>query len=118
MTSLWHDKARQLRADGLPYDDIAGILGLDSSTIRRAISDGVKAAPRPKGYLRNPKDYYGIPHNPSSKPTVKRIQSQPVPKEIFDAAILAFARQEISREQLMFRITPQDKWRGKSWEEM
>lgn len=61
--------------------------------------------------------WYGAPHNPIAKPRLVRPPPSQVSQEVKNAALLAFARFEITREQLMFRITPQDKWRGKSWGE-
>jgi hypothetical protein len=110
-------ECQRLRAKGMTKAGIAKLLGISEHTVRLALASNeeeqeIQAKKKAKT------DYYGIWHNPQAKPIpVKRAPSQPISKEVKDAALLAFARFEINRAQLMFLITPQDKWRGKSWGE-
>lgn len=107
----------RLRDEGLTLTTIAKRLGISHNTVAYALTD---AAGRAKIIARKkPKDIgLGRIHSIAPPPRVPtRTPSIPISKEAKAAAILAFSRHEISREQLMFRITPQDKWRGKSWAE-
>jgi hypothetical protein len=106
----WHDECRRLRADGRTMRDISIRLGVSETAVRIVLIPGAREQRR--AYKQ---DYYGVRPLPRAKP-------QPVPRDIplkiskedKDAAIRAFAKQEITREDLMRRITPRDKWRGRS----
>lgn len=114
-------ECQRLFAEGLSKKQIAKHVGISDKTVLFSLASDERKAEileRSRNKKKTRAAYYGKPHNPPPKHKVKRTISQPVPKEVFDAAILAFAKHEISREQMMFRITPQHKWRGKSWEEM
>lgn len=110
-------ECKRLRAEGMTKAGIAKRLGVSEHTVRLALaSSEEKAEIQAKKEAKT--GYNGVWHNPPAKPIpVKRAPSQVISKEVKDAAILAFARFEITRDQLMFRITPQDKWRGKTWGE-
>jgi hypothetical protein len=106
----WHDECRSLRAEGRTMRDIAVRLGVSETAVRIVLIPGAREQRR--AYKQ---DYYGVRPLPRAKP-------QPVPRDIplkiskedKDAAILAFARGQIDRFELMRRITPRDKWRGRS----
>lgn len=118
---LHASECQRLHAEGMTKQQIAKHIGISDKTVRFSLaSDEEKAAilsRKTRHAKRKRPAYYGKPHNPPARPIVKRAPSQVISHEVKSAALLAFARFEISREQLMFRITPQDKWRGKSWEE-
>lgn len=118
---LHHSECQRLHAEGMIKQQIAKHIGISDKTVRFSLaSDEEKVgilARRQRHVKKNRPTYYGKPHNPPARPIVKRAPSQIISPEVKTAAVIAFAKYEITREQLMFRITPQDKWRGKSWEE-
>jgi hypothetical protein len=106
----WHDECRSLRAEGRTMRDISVRLGVSETAVRIVLTPGAREQRRAAK-----QDYYGVrPIRTSEQPPVKR-EPQRISKEAKYAAIRAFAKQEITREELMRRITPRDKWRGKSW---
>lgn len=113
-------ECQRLHAEGMTKQQIAKHIGISDKTVRFSLaSDEEKKAIlfRKTRHVKKRPVYYGKPHNPPARPIVKRVPSQVISPEVKNTALLAFAKHEITREQLMFRITPQDKWRGKSWEE-
>ena len=109
-------ECQRLRAEGMTKAGIAKRLGISEHTVRLALASNEEGA-EIQAKKKAKTDYYGIWHNPQAKPTLVKRESQAISKEAKDAALLAFAKFEITRAQLMFLITPQDKWRGKSWGE-
>jgi predicted transcriptional regulator len=112
-------ECRRLYAEGVSKTDIARRLGISHNTVAYALTDDAGRAKIIARKKISKVPSLGWVHSIDPVPREPRkISSSPISKEVFNAAILAFAKHEISREQMMFRITPQDKWRGKSWEEM
>ena len=101
MTAPWVDEASRLRTEGLTYTDIAGRLGKDESTIRRAIGvDG-----RRLYYTR--RDCYGTPHTPKATPKPpKREPQKPVPWEVKKLAFDAWLAGTITRDEMLDRAFP------------
>jgi hypothetical protein len=114
MTEPWHDECRRLRAEGLSQPEIALQLKRSSYAVRMVLHESAEQ----RMLLRRARDrHLAIVRKNAPKPV--SVQAEPSGKitpEIKREAILAFSRHEISRGELMLRITPRDKWsRGGLW---
>lgn len=117
-TDLYGDECRRLQAEGFRQFEIAKRVGISGSSVRYILADATlrEFILAQKRGGRAKKDYYGVHHNPLP-PVPKSVKPSPsvaITREIKDAACLAFAKGEITRTELMARITPRDKWRGVS----
>ncbi len=93
----WHAEAIKLRKDGWSTRAIAEKVGRSASTVRWALNE---SGEREKTANRVSKQRGCRPRQalPNRKPATKEDAKR--------AAILAFARHEIDRTELMARITP------------
>jgi hypothetical protein len=108
----WHDECRRLRADGLSLSEIGRRLGVSADRVAYVLDENGYRARRRTDSARR-RGSWNI-EDPVRRPTGP-IKRETISQEAKDAAIRAFAKQEITREELMRRITPRDKWRGRSW---
>jgi len=104
-TELYGDECRRLKAQGLNPRQIGKRIGISDTSVRYILAGSEKRAEI--NFNRRSSD--PKPKPPKPKPP------QQIAKDAKDAAIKAFARYEITREELMRRITPRDKWRGVSF---
>jgi hypothetical protein len=108
MTEPWHDECRRLRAEGLSQPEIAAQLKRSSYAVRLVLHETAEQ----RMALRRVRDLR-LACERKSKPRSVSVKTEPSGKitpEIKREAILAFSRHEISRGELMLRITPRDKW--------
>jgi len=103
-TELYGDECRRLRAQGLNPREIGKRIGISDTSVRYILASPEK---------RREINFNRRSSEPKPKPPKPKPQQQ-IAKDAKDAAIMAFARYEITREELMRRITPRDKWRGVS----
>jgi hypothetical protein len=110
----WHDECRRLRADGLSLSEIGRRLGVSADRVAYVLDENGYRARKTAAVKRHRGSWHcGVRHTAPAK--AAPVQRETISKEDKDAACLAFAKQEITREELMRRITPRDKWRGRSW---
>ena len=108
MTEAWHEECRRLRAEGLSQPEIAVRLTRSPYAIRMVLHETAEQ----RRLMRGVRDSHRaclrkkIPKPVSVKPEASGIITPDIKRE----AILAFSRHEISRGELMLRITPRDKW--------
>ena len=105
-TELYGDECRRLKAQGLNPREIGKRIGISDTSVRYILASPEKR--REINFKRREADPQPPPRPAKPKP------QQQIAKDAKDAAIKAFARFEITREELMRRITPRDKWRGVS----
>jgi len=104
-TELYGDECRRLKAQGFNPREIGKRIGISDTSVRYIL-----ASPEKRREINLKRREADPPPAPRPKPK----PPQRIAKEAKDAAIMAFARYEITREELMRRITPRDKWRGVS----
>jgi len=104
-TELYGDECRRLKAQGLNPREIGKRIGISDTSVRYILASPEKR--REINFKRRDAD-------PPPKPKPAKPKPQQIPKDAKAAAIMAFAKFEITREELMRRITPRDKWRGVS----
>ena len=104
-TELYGDECRRLKAQGLNPRQIRKRIGISDTSVRYILASAEKR--REINFKRRDAD-------PPPKPKPIRPKPQTIAKDAKAAAIMAFAKYEITREELMRRITPRDKWRGVS----
>ena len=113
------DECRRLRAEGLSARAIAKHIGTISDTTVRSILDEntrQKAIARDRlAKRRRERKYEGKPRMKvaAAKPKPSP-PHRPTPEQI-RAACVDFGKGRITRDALMRRITPRDKWSGQSW---
>jgi len=103
-TELYGDECRRLKAQGFNPREIGKRIGISDTSVRYILASPEK---------RREINFNRRSSEPKPKPPKPKPQQQ-IAKDAKDAAIMAFARYEITREELMRRITPRDKWRGVS----
>jgi hypothetical protein len=106
VTEPWHDECLRLRAEGLSQPEIAIRLKLP----RRAVLLALDETPEQKILMRRVRDRLRQPRTKVVPRPVKAELVGEITADIKRAAILAFSKHEISRGELMRRITPRDKW--------
>jgi hypothetical protein len=110
----WHDECHRLRAEGLSFIKIGMRLGVSADRVAYVLDENGYRARKTAAVKRHRGSWHcGVRHTASAKPSP--VQRETISKEDKDAACLAFARGHIDRHELMRRITPRDKWRGRSW---
>jgi hypothetical protein len=97
-SSAWCERAAKLRALGQSYNAIGNAIGVNASTIARALNPGRRQG-KNKGA-----DHPAYAAKVAVK--LKREPRKPIPPETILEAARLFAKNMIGRDELMRRITP------------